>query len=60
MPGNNTIELCPAAVCAAVQHHINAGLLTGNLQVKSVEAIRTDGTMVYRFTVTTDPKEKMA
>lgn len=57
MPGTNVVELCPAALCQAVEVRLNNALIVGNVRVLTVEPVREDGTTVYRFTVTTDPKE---
>lgn len=59
MPGNNVIELCPVALCQAVAIRLNGALVggVGTVRVLSVEAVREGGATVFRFTVTTDPKE---
>lgn len=53
MPGNNFIDLCPAALMLAVQNHLNKHTINCDVRVTDV---RVTDAGYYRFSITTNPK----
>lgn len=56
--GNNTLGLCPKALCLIVERHLNLSQPTrdgGPLRVTAVQFNDRDG---FKFSITTDPEVK--
>lgn len=61
LPGNNTLELCGAALCAIVARHLNeAQRYSSDEKVPIVVSYATarveSGSTVFVFRITTDPE----
>lgn len=61
LPGNNTLTLCGAALCAIVEKHINEAAWPARdkapVRVSYAAAKADGGATVFTFQVTTDLKE---